>query len=351
MPQGRFQNLLQAPEGQRSSILKGVFGLQKIGKIRERAKAIAEEKRSKVDELRDKQTTLAPDPELELKEYAQLKDGHEQREAILAESVRVCVEIKDNKREIGRLLEENQRQLERLRGDVAVVEELGDLSGLLHVEQELAEKQANLEERQKALETEKERCARRLEAYREAGEDETSLEVASFTLKDLAEEYPRLKEGLRTNERRQKGLEEKRNELQKREASHEKAAAEAKKAQESHDTIHERYLNVLGAAQGLDLKVAKDRDQEQKRRVEAATVELERAERIRAEARERQEAVRDEHAALHLARELEPGESCPVCTQTVPQNFRIPMHGPSDEELSEAMVATDEAERAYQARL
>jgi DNA repair protein SbcC/Rad50 len=348
LPQGRFQTLLQAPEGQRSSILKGVFGLHKIGKIRERTKDIAEEKRSKVDELRDKQTTLAPDPERELEECTQLKDGYEQREVMLREYVRVCGEIEESKREIKRILEDKKIQLKRLRGDVAVVDELDDLSELLQIEQELNQRRIKLEGQREYLEAEREQCTRLLIAHREAGEDESSLEVASQALENLAEEYPTIEDGLKSNVRRRQEIEEKEEELKKREASRKKAAAEARKARESHEAMRERYLNALGAAQGLDLMEARERDQEQRRRVETATSELEHVEKIRTEAREHQDTLRDEHAALHLAMKLAPGSSCPVCAQTVPQDFKAPIDGLSDKELSEAATATEEAERSYQ---
>jgi len=63
LPQGRFQQLLQATSSDRARILKGIFRLDELDRIREWADGWLHERRSQHQTLRDSRARLLPDPE------------------------------------------------------------------------------------------------------------------------------------------------------------------------------------------------------------------------------------------------------------------------------------------------
>jgi exonuclease SbcC len=114
LPQGQFDKFLMATEGERSKILKGIFRLDRVDTIRERAKVRLGRVNEQVAELRGELRALPADPERLASLRIRMAAARERAEAMRAELGDVQA--------AERTLEQHEAELEELRRRTATID-------------------------------------------------------------------------------------------------------------------------------------------------------------------------------------------------------------------------------------
>lgn len=269
LPQGRFQELLQATAADRARILKGIFRLDLLDSMREWAEKWRSEREPQWATLLAARAKLHDDPAAEAERAAveierlvaeaeRLADARERHEAIRARADDVGARLRE--------LEDARRVVL----GAPMVEVLRSLEQLERAEADIRAEEERLEAEQQRLVDERDAVIA----------ESPEGEHADSSVESLGAAIGALERGLRHVD----------------EADKAEARAAAGRALE-----RERALAL-----------------DEHRRA------LAQAEAAAAEARAALDAARRADMAAHLAGTLAPGDACPVCRQDVPDGFRAP---------------------------
>lgn len=308
LAQGRFAEFLEARPGERDKVLKGLFGYDRVDRMRERAKALAHEHELDLRALEEAREGLERD-RLERERLLEELAVHE------AERRRLAAILPDYEG-IEAALQRTRTEAERLAGREA---ELEAVESELPARAELA-----------ALDEELDAAERRRRAAEERRE-EAEAELAAATAR-LAELDPSTARRVLTEaaERaallasRRADLAELRDRIGREEEALDRGAADLAEAER------------LVAEREGELAVAAARREEAARRLDAAEHRL--------------HELRHRHLAATLRKTLTVGKPCPVCdvpVAAVPPASAVEELGPAEAAVAVAKEARRAAEEAY----
>ena len=366
LPQGRFQALLQATPGDRTAILKGIFRLDELAEVRDRADACGSWVAARLAEFGVARARLLPDP------AGVARDAEDRRR----EAAQGEAELRKAQAEFRRLAEAAKAadtRAEAAAGQGARIENL--LVGAAEQLRSCAPTAATLNEEKTAL-RENEAGTRRIEsclldelATADANnEGREALGRADQILEHLAREVRR--QGKEADKLRleadaiadvearlafdEQGVAKLQSQADDAEAEAERTGESASKAQQRCAEAGRQlasYRDTMSSYGGQQQFLAQIEKQVEEHRAAVRRAELGQASalRIRQAARAVHDKLLRAHAAAHAARGLVPGDPCPICSQVIAKGF-VPPIAPGIESarktLDEAEGAMAEAQRA-----
>jgi DNA repair protein SbcC/Rad50 len=288
LPQGRFQELLKATSAERTRILKGVFRLDALERMRDWAEVWLNERRPQLMTLRMNRKELHDDPQAEAEGARKRISELDQLAVSLQQARQAVAQVNEQAKALTQRTGTIQDACTAVRG--ISIDAIGN-------------------EIDRLLETEQNIQARR--------------ETLTREIEKLGEEHRALSDALKERERGGlgiQGLTDAANTLNRLlELDEEACAAE---------TRREEMQSEVGKLENKSQELAESRV---------------RAEEAHAGAQRQFEAARRDDAAAHLAAHLAPGDTCPVCRQDVPGSFVVPDQ--SGTRLASAKNALEQARR------
>lgn len=346
LPQGRFAELLTATEGQRNQILENIFRVDELKAARERIALKLQVLEPKHGLLKQRRSFMLPDPTAAATEAEALVSRARARALELADQKAALVEL------TARLKDETEAAsaADRL---VAQLEQ-ADAGNAAARLAGLAEVWNDLQRAVVAADGDAAQAAQRSDAARSAlattkarvGSD-GDLALAATTLRNVAEDLPRLMEWRNDAQRLATDLEAAVDALSALAAEHDQTIAglasleaeagrkraDAADAAEALRAAEERLSGAREARseiEQLTTNVAAVTTE-----VEAATAALLSADDRKAAADAALAAARVACEASQLAAHLEGGDDCPICHRPLPENFTAP----EDADVAEAQNA------------
>lgn len=307
LAQGQFDDLLNAGDAGKAKVLKGLFGFEKLDKMRELAREKAKDVANEIKIL---------NVQLESAKQAQTK-CEELRE-----------EIKDAKA--------RQEQLEKASPEFEKLDkQIKDLRHAISTDQKKLEEKKSLklpdpEKSEKTIKDYEEAAAKIAKAF--ANLEEAIQEAANANGKIESPEFKERSERCQKAGRLIDGLE---GLQQAEEATRQRLADAIKKQKEAKEQLEKSGSALKSAQEGLGK--AKERDKKAKEHLQSAEKTLLDA--------------RHQHMAAELRSSLDQGEDCPVCEQPVhevpPQvtGTGVPQ---AEEEVDNAKTESDVATLALQ---
>jgi exonuclease SbcC len=293
LPQGQFRRLLLADSGEREEILASLFRTGFFRRLEEALKEASRKLRSELEELAARRQAVLEQAGVETEDELGKESGRVEKE--LAEHVARAAELTKAEGEARRRWHEAEEVLRKIKEREAAAAALAELEKR---EEEIAAKRAELAAARKAeplveIET---ACADRDKEAREAQRKRTEAREESVNA-----------------EKAQREAAERLQEQEKREPER----------RQTSERLHE--LEGLGKKARELEEPRRDLDKARKRAADArgalATARENLAGTEKALALARRRAVEAQHAflagqAAHLAKQLVPGEPCPVCGAT-----------------------------------
>jgi DNA repair protein SbcC/Rad50 len=371
LPQGRFQTLLLSEGGERTRILEGIFRLNELRTVKERAEALKARVEPVVRELRGRRMELLPDPRSEVQAREAELDKASVREGVLRalrqELNRVGEAERAARAEAIRLREPAQRARRVERGAAAALKGLVTVASALQSQiDQLAGELAQLTEKENELAARRAEAAERQETHEDLAGAQVTLRRVRQDLDQMERERQALIEEQRAIEaegQRLTALLQGLTELEKAATAAEGAEEQAGRAVEERRQRRLEIAGRIGAAREAARLAAlrKAEQDEQAKQLPGLKAAVESADRqgeeASAERRRASEALSDLqrlHATASAAEGLHPGDRCPVCGEPLPEAWQPPTAaelGPARLRLDDAQQAEKSAsERAIRAR-
>lgn len=342
LPQGRFQELLHTSGADRALILKTVLGLDALTSVRDQAKAEYDRLHPLLTELDIRRRSALPDPwDAEQSAIRRLTSAHTQHENYrnaqhaVTDADNACT---DATARAGALRSTADYIAGKIPADTAaryrkLIDLDTDLTG------QLAAAQDQLEE----AETTEQELTDVLDAADAAGTGVATMASVVTTMASLLDHLPGLADEQRQLADDQTALEEERKALQLRKTNHDTLVANASEAETTADNTQKRYeqaveslgrsRTLLAAARSAHAAVEATASAADKARQTAAqrAAEVGQAEIGSAQADQDAEAAHSAfdtasqlNAVAHAAEHSGPGDLCPICTRTLPEDFTAP---------------------------
>lgn len=294
LPQGEFDRFLGATPGVRSRVLKGIFRLERVDELRDAARRQAAQMTGLVSGLESELASLLTDRAIVERLMLDLQAARD-----LAIQIREALsQAAKAERELERV-EENLADLDRRMAEAAaMLDELpdaADLEKLAADEEAISSIAQSAEKRLSATSV----AVDKAEVALERAEQETGGDAAIGKARDLVRDLAR---------------------LSKEEESVSSQGPALEKALESAERLVDRDTQLAASAGALAL-----------------------------EARKRVEAIRHQHSAHLLRKELVSGHPCPVCGQDVariPTAGRAPALRSAEDFLAKSEAKVDAARAA-----
>jgi DNA repair protein SbcC/Rad50 len=371
LPQGRFQTLLLSEGGERTRILEGIFRLNELRTVKERAEALKAWVEPVVRELRGRRMELLPDPRSEVQAREAELEKASTREAELRafrlELTRVGEAESTARAEAVRLREPAQRARRVERGAAATLKGLVTVATALQSQIDQLEKElAQLTQSETELALRRTQAAERQETYEDLAAAQVTLRRVRQDLDQMELERQAVVEEERAIEaeaQRLAGLQQGLTDLERTATAAEGIEEQAGRAVEEQRQRRLEIAGLIGAAREAARLAALRKAEEarlaqQPPGLKAAVDSAERqAEEASAERRLAAEALSDLqrlHSAAAAAEGLHPGDLCPVCGEPLPEAWQPPTAaelGPARRRVEDAQQAEKSAsERAIRAR-
>lgn len=353
MPQGSFEKLLKATPGERTDILKGIFRLQALDAVRTLVGTITGRWKVPIAELQGERRTLPPDPTGAVAIAASAHSDASKRAASLEAQVQAAEAAdratSDAKVAAGTLSQLSDRAVEELGGvSVTAVARIEEAASDL--ERRVAEATAIQQAATEAADGDDARASAVLNGFatRDAAVTAiTQLRQAAGSLGDLAAARAAAMIALAALDE-SVPPEAISDYLVRAEDTATVALAAAQAAHRGAEDAHADALNAYRtwATHREQLALARERLADTAR-AESAAADSEQAAELAvdaaSEAHVTAQAARaraaQTNSAAAAAAGCEPGDECPVCTQTLPEFFTAPQA----EDLHEADVAVERA--------
>jgi exonuclease SbcC len=371
LPQGRFQTLLMATPAERSAILKGVFRLDELDAIRERA---ANMRRGQVEPTLDakqaERSRLLPNPEAALVEAT-------------AEATR-CTQIvekldefeKQHQGFLGRAIElETAVKSAHQRADSLDVsaKAIPSLDGIVEAEAEIGKAEAELRAARTKHVIERDQAQSNLDKSAAVGVSIETLATSRQVLDTAYTALPELEKGQEALEEAREVLAKQQIALEEETSEHTKQVVQLTSTEKLVGTLktnaQQANANLTDATRALQgLRTAEDQagrsraavaahDQQLTKATAVATTAAAQATTTGAAAASAEAVLataRNDHQAAHLASGLHAGDSCPICERQLPDGFTprtIPaaLEGAETEVARLRKVAQDSAAAANKA--
>jgi exonuclease SbcC len=361
LPQGDFDKLLNATDGNRTGILKSLFGVDGLNRVRQQAITAADRLTELIQRARQEDSGLSEDPRAEA----------ENARARSAEALRRAEDLERRQSQLSDLqaaASRAQRQSEQsTRAAMAlaqrrVLDHSTTTCTIRAAQDELQQLRESVAAEHASVRADLEAASAAQEEAQTDGLSPDALAAARQVLKDLPHRLTRLAADeaalgrvLAELEAEERSIQETGTQLTDRQQDLHELRAQAQNAQEraaaSHEALEELTTAARHAAESAvetgRRRGARVTVQERLHALVQAPPDLS-ADRAEADLQDAQAAlVRAQRAeAAHTAGiDLAAGDSCPVCTQTLPDHYRAPQPQ-NGSALAAAQAAVDDARKA-----
>lgn len=368
LPQGRFAELLNSTRGERDEVLKNIFRVDELERVRNHARDLRERLLRPVFELKARRDQLPDDP------AGALQDAREAQTEARATADHL-VKLKTSADEQRRTIELAERSAQAARAAVSRLDRDAPtslktrLTGLLARSESLHNARKGLQgnfdraaAEQRAQEEERQAATSDGLDSPDLAKAETTLRGIATALSDVAGELATLTGDRETLGRSTTELSPLRREAawaKRVTAAAERAVGTARTSrEEAEQSVHQAELQ-LSAARNAARAVTQAREALARRetalqraltRQEKAASGLERA-RERAERRSSElEALERQHSAAHAASGVHAGDPCPICQRGLPADFTPPVAPALEEAKTRADAAAKQLDEATEAR-
>ena len=342
LPQGRFQALLQATDGERASILKGIFRLDLLERMRDSATSLLDRVEPELQKLEARRSVLLPDP---ASTAAAAAARHEDEAKLVGVLDAALTEV----RATAARCEEARRLSITLADTVKAVrgEDLAgihpDLARLVTQGEKLDAASRELGARIDEIARDDGELGKTIAAAEKAGLGVEALLGATRTLQDIVEwlgaeakARARLDAADAATVAQEQAIASLRDEVGRMETRLKETRTEVETTRKRRDAASsglEEARRRWSAAREASGRVRELETAHTKRAAELAGVNKEltaarrAAEKARgalAKAEERLAESQRRHAAAHAAAGLAAGDPCPICDRKLPASWRVP---------------------------
>ncbi|MDT5025092.1 MAG: repair protein SbcC/Rad50, partial [Micromonosporaceae bacterium] len=369
LPQGRFQALLHTSKDDRTTILKGILGIDQLDAMQIKARAYHDRLRPLLNQLILNRRGLLDDPPATAKEATLRRDDalHQQEQLTEARTtVREAVARRIELISRASSAEQHARRLTELRRPDAAAEvrTLADLDQAIRSDQEDAKASITQWERQQG------QLQDAVDAAEQDGRGPSTLPKAIAVVEATRSQLPDIDS---ERERIQAETEKLANDLAQADqqaatvAQLADQATEAERlSKEAADAVDDARELVAGQRSAIgaartqratlrraeaDLTDAQRRLTDANTAIETTTGRAQTAHANQTAAQDALDAVIRANAAAHAAATCHPGDPCPICTRDLPDTFQTP-HAPKEKDARQALAAADrltaDADRAHQ---
>ncbi len=356
LPQGRFDELLQATRTDRNKILRSIFGLDDLRRVRDDATRRRDSWRPVLFEASARRDALPPDPAGMLTAATASADTASSRHGVLAGAIAKVESLNAAVAQTAERHRTLQRAAHDFAPDRSLLGPLEDLAaraaGLVEERDKLNVQQSDAEQRRDAAVATQASLLRGFDDHRQARAAASSLRSVAASLHELdsdaeaaTAEIDRLQSEVPTNR-----------EPEAITAAVESAAATLVAAQQSAADANAAVEQALAAWQALAeangavaeqraaLELAQAAADQARTEAAVAGAAIVSAEKALESAKAQQRQATRANAAAAAAQGLHAGDPCPVCAQLTPADFVAPEAG--DIDASNELVSASEAELA-----
>jgi exonuclease SbcC len=341
LPQGRFQTLLMATAGERAGILKGVFRLDELDEIRERAARVRRDEVEPALEMKQtERSQLLPDPEATLVEASaevdrctetvdKLADLKEQHDGFVARTG-----------ELDTALSHARQQSDTLHAAVAAIP---SLESAVEAEGEIRVAEDGLRNAQAMQVAQRDQAQARLDEATAVGATLQTLATARHVLGTAQKTLPALDRDDKTLSDARETLATQQRTLDEDTLGHaqkveqltsmEQDVSALKASADRASATLTDATNAVRSLRGAEEEASRARStvtthEEQLATATASNTTVEAQAKTDKAAAEGAQAVLDAarkaHEAAHLAAGLQAGEACPICERDLPEGFTPP---------------------------
>ncbi|SEF38407.1 exonuclease SbcC [Amycolatopsis pretoriensis] len=342
LPQGRFQELLQAKDTDRTAILKNVLGLDQLAEVRQQAVTTRERLEPLLQDLKHRRGLLLDDPANSIVDAEARRSAAAQQVTALEQLQRTVREARTAGDNAARKAKEHRtaasRLMNRLPDDIE--RRYHDLAGL---DSRLTDETATVGKQLEDADDDAERLNATLTAADLAGTGIAGVTEALTTFKLLPNQLAELETQRRDIEEEKSAIGVEQAALVDRERDHvllvtkaEDSEAEVEKAKTVHTNAVselERCRTLLADARQAARtaktsaasvgEIQKDLN-DRKTDFNDASLAFSHADDAVKEARKYLEAMRRANSAAHAAAVSKAGEPCPICVRPLPGDFVAP---------------------------
>lgn len=342
LPQGRFQALLHTTKDDRTTILKGILGIDQLDAMQIKARAYHDRLRPLLDQLILDRRGLLDDPPATAKEATRRRDAALQRQDQLTKTRTAASEAVARRNQMlsrAGTVEQHAQQLTQLRQPGAA----SDMHALADLDQAIRAEQKHIQVTIAQREGQERQLQGAVEAAEQEGRGPSSLPKAIAVIEATRSHLPDIEAERERIEADAQTLADDLAQAEQQAATADQLAEQAtdaeRQAQKAAGAVDEArelvagHRAAIGAARTLRaaLRRAEADLTEAHQRVASADTEIETtAERAR-QAHEKQaaaqhalDAVIRANAAAHAAATCHPGDPCPICTRDLPDTFQPP---------------------------
>ncbi len=342
LPQGRFQVLLQMSNTDRTPVLKTILGLDRLSDIKEEAQTLVHELRPKIGDLRTLRGRLLPAPDAVATDAQTRLDQATKRRTELDDAKCQIAASRTGQTastdRIKLIRQATQRLAEASIGDAG-----GDYQRLAALDAQLGEELTANRSRTEELERQEHDLDAAFCTADEKGVGISGLAAAAKAITTLIRDVPEIdaergrcaevSADIRTDHnemvRRATILAERRQAAEQTEAAAGDARTLADAAADRYAIAKARLGNARAAnTAAADAAAAVASAEENLRRLEEAlgqaVKESQEAEIAKQAVAEQVDAIRRDNSAAHAASASQPGDPCPICARTLPNEFVAP---------------------------
>lgn len=342
LPQGRFQELLQTPEANRTAILKTTLGLDHITDVRNQAKALHERLNPLLTKLVMHRARLLPDPEAAIRDALRTLSEVEAENDRLKGVRKAVTDAQEIHAEASRRAQECRSAATQLAMRISPETE-HRYQQLIELDAALKYELSTVEEQLSNAEVREEELGAVLDGADAEGTGVAAVASALATLQSLLDQRPGIEEDQRQLEIEDAAIKAERANLQARKDAHARIASEAERAQAHANNMEvariaaantlDRYRTLLSdarlAAEAVDAaanqaEVARESVQQHADAVDEANRVSAKVDQEAEAAEEQVETASRMNAAAHAAAHSNPGDPCPVCVRPLPDDFNAP---------------------------
>lgn len=342
LPQGRFQELLQTRDADRTAILKNVLGLDQIAEVRKQAAGAHDRLRPLLHELDMRRAKLLPDPAATIADAGRRLSDSQERIVKLDHLKTVIAQAQEAHNDAaGRAREHRtvaQQLTKRIPGDIDK-----QYRHLIELDTKFVGELTSVDDQLQKADAHEADLKAVLATADVTGTGVSGTAAALSTLESLLDQIPGIDDDERTLNDERAAIDATRTTLQARTSAHaalidkgQKARTKADKADAEHTTAttkleHCRTLladvrRTADLASTASDTVDKYRDELNERANEATDARhvAKQADDDLDEATEQLETLRRENAAAHAAAASHAGDPCPICIRPLPDDFTTP---------------------------
>lgn len=342
LPQGRFQELLQTREADRTAILKNVLGLDQITEVRKQVAGLHDRLHPLLHEVELRRATLLSNPAATIEDAGRRLTAAQKKVTKLDHLKDVTTKARKAHDDAAHRADEHRAAAQQLTTKIpGNIDE--QYRHLIELDTRLTDKLATVDDQLRKADAHEADLKAVLATADAAGTGISGIAAALATLQALLDQIPGIDDDQRTLTDERAAIDDERTTLQARMSAHAELIGKAELAQAnagSADATHtaattklERCRTLLAEARrtGEAASTASETVDRRREELNQRTNETAEAQRVATQAdkdlddaAELLEAVLRANAAAHAASASHPGEPCPICVRPLPDDFTAP---------------------------